>query len=106
MKERKINLKQLKTKIYLGKIVVDWENNIGTKVDFVYDDINGYVTILEYNKHKNTIKIKYNNEILDISTSSFKKCSIGKILNKRSKNFKYEIGQRIVDDKRDITIID
>ena len=76
---RKIFLENLPRK---GKIM-DWKKSIGYKVRFIYDDIEGEIVIVGYNKNKKgylTIKYKNYNEF-EILTGSFQKCKIGAYLN-------------------------
>lgn len=70
----------------------------------IYDDISFELLIEKYDTFKNKLKIVYENEEFYIGTNDLKKCQIGKILGKRTIEFKYKIGQRIIDDKRDLTI--
>ena len=44
--------------------------------------------------------------IFKIDTTAFKECRIGKLLRQYTSDFKYEIGQVIKDNKRNLTIID
>ena len=87
---------------------IDWKNSIGYKVYFEYEDIKGYIEILDYYyiSNKAKINIKYKNNEFKISTYGFKKCELGKFLGKISTDFKYEIGERLINENRDITIID
>ena len=61
---RKVFLENLPRKMYKGKDCTDWENSKGYEVNFVYDDINGKLIILDYMKNKQILKVKYNNEYL------------------------------------------
>jgi len=40
---------------------INWKESIGCKVQFIYDDITGYVEIIEYNKITKELIIKHNN---------------------------------------------
>lgn len=82
---------------------IDWKNCIGIEVDFMYDDISGKILIEDYKN--GTLTISYNGKKDMIKQSKFMLCQFGKILQKRTSDFKYDVGQRIVDDNRDITII-
>ena len=93
-------------RIYKG---IDWKNTIGYNVYFEYDDIKGYMEIIDYIKCDNKkykLKIKYKDKYQYISPSDFLLCRIGNLLNKVTSDFKIEIGQTFKDDKRDLTIID
>lgn len=84
---------------------INWKESVGYKVKFVYDDIEGEIEIVEYLK-KDKLKIKYKNKIHSIVTYFFKKGTLGGALNKITKDFKIEIGERFKDEKRDLIILD
>lgn len=109
MSERKIFLDELPKYKCGNKYRIDWMHSIGYKVSFIYEDVQGEVEILEYIKNENKnpkLKIKYQNNYYEIALEVFKQCGLGKILGKIDSNFKLDIGQRIIDDTRDLTIID
>jgi hypothetical protein len=95
---------------YKGKI--NWKECIGRSVHFIYEDIEGDIEIVDFTSKGQKLIVKYNNEEHGITTSAFIKCYIGSIIGRITKEFKYEIGQRLIDYnndssiKRDITIID
>jgi very-short-patch-repair endonuclease len=109
-KERKVFLEDLpKVKGNRGlknKLIFDWGNYNNQKVRFIYDDIEGWLEIKNYNCKERTLTIIYNNEEYVINVNVFKKCGLGNILGKYTSEFKIDIGTRFQDDKRDITIID
>lgn len=85
----------------------NWEESVGCKVKGFYNDINFEVEIIDYEIKTHTLHLKYLNEdTFTISTGEFTKCGLGKLLGKITSDFKIEIGIRLQDDKRDITIID
>ena len=90
----------------------DWSKSIGLSVPFVFDNkLKGEFIIVDYKipdglTHKH-LYVKYENQVLKpILPSSFKNGKISNIIDEFYIEWGYEIGQRIVDDKRDITIID
>lgn len=87
----------------MGKLI-SWVKSIGYKVKFIYDDIEGWVEIIDCKS--SILYIKYTNNIFKITTEDFKKCKMGGILKLHTKNFKCNINENIVDNKRNITIID
>lgn len=89
-----------------GKTVIDWKNSIGCKIPFVYDDVKGDVKIIKYITTKQLLSLEYNDKNFSINTNNFLKCRIGTMINKRSKEFKINIGEHIIDDKRDLVITD
>ena len=85
----------------------DWKLSIGCKVKFIYDDIEGIVEIINYEAKTECLSIKYlEKEVFKINSTDFKKCRLGKILDKRTSKFKIEIGTNFKDNKRDLLIID
>lgn len=74
-----------------GKI--DWVNCIGLKCKFIYDDIEGYVNIVDYNKKGQILSLTYlNDDIFKSATLSFKNCAIGYIMGTYNKHYIYNIG--------------
>jgi len=86
--------------------VIKWGECNGYKVKGLYDDIKFEIEIIKYNKDTRKLIIKYKNKEYQLSTGELQKCSLGKILGKVTDEFKVEIGERIKDKKRDITIVD
>lgn len=85
---------------------INWKESIGYKVPFQYSGIIGEVEIVNCNTKDEELTIKYENKEVKIRISNFKKCRLGKLLNKITSDFKIEIGQVFKDNKRDFTIID
>lgn len=86
------------------RLCIDWKNSIGYKVNFIYDDINGIVEIVNYEYLYLTLKyLDY--EDFRIHISSFVKCQLGVMLKRYTYNYKFEIGEDIIDNKRNLTII-
>lgn len=84
---------------------INWESSLGHKVRFIYDDIEGYVEIIDYIKGSpQKLIIKYIDDISEINICNFKKCVLGKLLGKVTKNFKFDNGVLLQD--KNITIID
>lgn len=100
-------------KIDLGNLprrgkLIDWKSSIGCKCKFIYDDIEDEIEIIEYkiiNNRPNLI-VKYGNKIDEIPTDTFTRCRFGKILGKRTNEFKVNIGEVFKDDERNIIITD
>lgn len=53
---------------YKGKI--NWEENIGKELYFEYDDMSGYIKIIDYKKSKpqGYVTLQYKNNIITITT--------------------------------------
>ena len=75
---------------YKGKI--DWINNIGAKIPFVYNDVVGEIEILDYKKEvpQGIITVKYKDNIQQMKTNNFTKCSIGRLINKFNYDYLYQ----------------
>lgn len=108
---KKVFLEELPMKNGIGinkdKKTVDWKKSIGKTVKYIYDDIEGYVEIVSYEKQKKRyLTIRHNSKEYDIFIGSFVKCSLGVIVGSITSEYKYTIGQNIVDEKRDITVLE
>lgn len=73
-----------------GKI--NWNKSIGHKVKFIYSDINGFLEIFDYDKHKQKVIIKYNNSTMSIKTGHFKNGAIGSLLGLVNHEYRYKTG--------------
>lgn len=85
---------------------INWVESVGFNIRFIYDDIEGEVKIIGYDKNVQKLKIKYKGIDYIIRSGEFSNCRLGSILGKITSEFKIEIGQRFIDDNRDLTIID
>jgi predicted transcriptional regulator len=90
-------------KTFLGELprsdkgYIRWSKTIGYKVKFVYEDIEGFIEIVNYNKDKNELVIKYNSEEYNILNFNLIDCRLGYILGKINKDYLFDVGC-IVDD--------
>lgn len=84
---------------------IDWSKTINMNVRFIYDEIEGFVSIIKYNKNNKNINIKYNDIYFDINVDGFKKCALGNLVGKYTSKFKYDIGYKLNDSNRDMVII-
>jgi len=89
---------------------IDWKKSVGCKLKFIYDEIEDFLTIKNYIKSNdakhNKLLIKYNDMEYKISPDEFKAASLGRICGKISSDFKINIGDNIIDNTRNLTIID
>lgn len=83
-----------------------WDRTIGMCVKFTYDDIEGKVEIVGYDKENQKLIIKYKDILYKIVVAVFVRCKLGILLGKITNEFKIEIKQSFTDDKRDLEIID
>jgi very-short-patch-repair endonuclease len=102
---RKVFLDDLPRKEYRGKIVFDWKKSLGYKIKFIYDNLEGWIEIINYFED-GIILLKYNNKEHKIKSGNFTRCQLGIIIGMITSEFKIEIGQTFKDEKRDITITD
>lgn len=108
--ERWIDLSDLPVWGKSGKAkkgTINWKDSIGCKCKFKYDDIKGEVEIVDYTSKGQKLTIKYlYYDLFEINTGNFIKCQLGKLLKKKTDEFKVKIGQTFKDDKRDLIVID
>ena len=84
---------------------INWKKSIGLMVKGIYEGTEFEIEIVDYKE--GYLYIKYlDEEPLKIWTTSFRNCSLGSLLRKRTGEFKIEIGTIFKDEHRDIIIID
>jgi len=76
------------------------------KLYFIYNNLDGWIEIVDYIVEKRHFKIKYNNIYKYIKSEQLILCNIGRAIGEITSEFKIEIGTRFKDDKRDIIITD
>ena len=82
---------------------INWVKSVGYTVRFIYEDIEGEIKIVGYNNR--FLSLKYlDKPILNIFSSSFIQCNIGRLIGNITSEFKLSIGQKIKDNKRDLSI--
>ena len=93
---------------YKGKI--DWENNIGKELYFEYDDISGYIKIIDYKKSKpqGYITLQYQDNIITTVTPNLIHLKIPSLFNKekQSNKFKYDTGDIITKFNENILVLE
>ena len=74
-------------KVFLDKLPksksgksISWKKSVGYKVNFIYDEIEGYLEIVDYKN--NYLTIKYKNKIKLINTGAFTNCNLGELFKK------------------------
>ena len=68
---------------------IDWINSIGKSVHFIYDETEGDITIIDYDKIKSIVTYTYHNITYKQTSTSLKKCELSKML---FNEFKYKYG--------------
>lgn len=84
---------------------IDWVNSIGKSIHFIYDDIEGDIVIIDYDKKKSMVTYNYHNITYKQASTSLKDCKLGKML---FYDFKYDIGDILnnEDKTQSVQIID
>ena len=83
---------------------ISWENSVGKRVKFNFDNIRDEVEIVDYKKPN--IDVKYKEKIYTISITNFKKPALGNILGVKTNAFKIKVGDTITDSERDFLIVE
>ncbi len=82
---------------------INWKDCIGKNVYFEYDELKGYIKILDYkcayNSTQNQLSLQYNDTFITTCTSNFLKLKIPTLFNKeiRSRKYKHSIGDIVVN---------
>lgn len=92
---KKVYIEDLPKRNYNNRICIDWDNTIGMKVQFICENIEGYVTILSYDNKKCRLKIEYDNIIFDIAAHHFIDGKLSNMLGIKTTKYKYNIGEVI-----------
>jgi len=76
---------------------IDWVNSVGYKVDFVYNNIEGVLEILDCIKIKNkyNLKLKYLNNEYNVTVENFKHANFAFLKEGNRANYLYSIGDII-----------
>jgi len=86
--------------------IIDWKNCSGYKVRFIYDHVEDYVEIINYEAKEQILTIIYKENLVNISTGHFQRCELGRIVGKFTDKFKTEVGIIFKDENRDMVITD
>ena len=82
---------------------INWKDCIGKSVYFEYENLKGYIKILDYksayNSTQNQLSLQYNNTFITTCTSNFLKLKIPALFNKevRTTKYKYSVGDIVVN---------
>ena len=99
---RKTFLENLPVK---GKTRIDWIHSVGYDIPFIYEDISGIITIMDYNIKTKKITIKYQDKTIKTNSPSITKASFGYLLGKKNHSYKYNIGDVIQTTNGSIKIL-
>lgn len=91
---------------YLKNGKIDWINSINKTIRIMYDFKIYYIKIVDYQRNGNIVTVEFKGDRYKLYSSNIKKCAIGKLVKKVTKDFKIEIGTSFKDDKRDLVITD
>ncbi len=78
---------------------IDWKNSVGYNVNFIYNDINGIIKIIDYDSENRKITVEYNYIKNTIMIDSFRLGKIAFVLGLKACDFKYKVGDIINDCK-------
>lgn len=86
-----------------------WYKCVGKEIHFIYEEIKGKFSVLDYYYNKNNknyiIKLEYNNNVIETYPCNLINCRLEKIIKyKKNHSYLYNIGDKIIDEKRNITI--
>ncbi len=91
------NLKTYQSGKYKDKF--DWSNNIGKELYFEYDDISGYIKIIDYVKDipNGSITLQYNDVITTTHTPALLHLKVPRLFHKekQKRRYDYEVGDII-----------
>lgn len=118
--DNKINLEYLKSilptfKNGTNKGKIDWVNSIGYTIEFEYnwkdkEIYTGSMCIEDYIKCKRRTKliISINGIVMEkpIYSDHIINCNLGRYLNFTSSNFRFNINDKFIDNKRELIVID
>lgn len=74
---------------------IDWTSSVGRKVKFVYDDIDGEIVLLDYDKSKTQLTVSYSGKETKTYTRRLKAGEISAIIGLMTFEFKFNIGDVI-----------
>ena len=102
---RNVDLSNIRVKISkTGKTSYLWKESVNAEMNFVYDDKVGKLILLGVNPDNHEeLFIKYNGKSHIILSKYLKESKIGKIFEKDI-NWKFNIGDTIIDEKRNLLI--
>lgn len=87
-----------------GTTRISWENSIGYLIKFKYKDLIGEIKILNF--LKGILVIEYDNKIYRTTISVLSSCRMDQIFGFKEPEFKKNIGDIIVTDKKDFIILE
>ncbi|WP_252251180.1 hypothetical protein [Clostridium sp. VAP52] len=85
-------------------MAIDWHQSENKKVQFIFNHIEGVLTIIKFEAHPKLI-IKYKEELIDVSTRTLIESRLSYVLKVKNKCFMYNINDVIHGKYSDIKII-
>lgn len=99
IKNKLINLDDLPKKggdhKYSGKI--DWIRSVGSKIKFIYEDIEDEIEVVDYKD--DYVTVQYKEKIKKFKTINFTECKIGVLIGKIKISHLFTVGEIITDIK-------
>ena len=93
--------------ILKGKTVIkiDWKNSVGKTIICYYYNEKYSFLIKKYEAKTQNLTMELEGKEIKAKTKTIMQCEIGRLIGKITNNFKYNIGDNIIDDKRNLTIM-
>ena len=103
-----IKTDKLIKKKWNNRQVIDWKNNSNKEIEFKYKSLySGKIKIIDViNKNGVTLILQYNNIIKEMKPYDLLYGHIGSLINVRTHDFKYNIGDVVNNPNRSMTIKD
>ena len=92
--------------ILKGKTVIkiDWKNSVGKSIICYYYNVKYSFLIKKYEAKTQNLTMELEGKEIKAKTKTIMQCEIGRLIGKITNNFKYNIGDNIIDEKRNFTI--
>lgn len=103
-----VDCSKIPQKTYHGKECYDWLNSQNALIPFRYNDLIGILEIVSVEKkgHGYNLTVNYEGRLSQIDSSSLISGHLGNCIGIYTSKFKYAPGERIYDEKRDLTILE
>jgi len=85
----------LPLKNHNGRVCVDWANSLGMDIEFICGSIEGFVTIISYDKKTCFLEIKYKDTLFKIATYHFLKGQISNLVGLKTTRYRHSVGELV-----------
>ena len=83
---------------------IDWKHSIGKSCNFIYDNINSVITILNYENSR--VEVEYGHKKQWMTTDSVLRAKFGVLVGKINYGYIYNIGDTLIRREKTVRIID